>query len=99
MDYLAFDQLLREGRNLTDFPGIPLGYVDFVVAFNTGTAPDDRRRLSTYLTSSTGEHITRSDNPVFLRDFHITPEHSVVSLHHIAVVLAKRNPGLWRTTH
>jgi hypothetical protein len=35
MNYMAFDKFLREGKNLSDFPGIPLGYVDFAVAFNT----------------------------------------------------------------
>jgi hypothetical protein len=41
----------------------------------TGTAPNDKRQLSTYLySSSAGEHITPSTNPVFLEDFHITPE-------------------------
>jgi hypothetical protein len=74
MNYLAFDKYLREGKNLADFPGIPLGYVDFAIAFNSGTRPNDKRQLSTCITTHNGDHITRSDNPVYLQDFHITQE-------------------------
>lgn len=75
MNYLAFDKYIRENKNLSNFPGVPLGYIDFTAAFNTGTLPQDPRRLSTYLPSANGElHLTKSDHPVLLEDFHITPE-------------------------
>jgi hypothetical protein len=74
MNYLAFDKYLREGKNLADFPGIPLGYTDFAIAFNTGTPPHDKRQLSTCISTFSGDHITKSDNPVYLQDFHITQE-------------------------
>ena len=74
MNYMAFDKFIREGRNLSDFPGIPLGYADFAIAFNTGTAAHDKRRLSTYTHTSTGDHISKSTTPVVLEDFHISPD-------------------------
>jgi hypothetical protein len=74
MGYLAFDALLREERDLADFPGIPLGYADFAAVFNTGTYPGDKRKFSTYLSSSAGDHITKSEHPLFLEDFHITSD-------------------------
>jgi hypothetical protein len=74
MNCLTFDKFIREGKNLVDFPGVPSGYVDFAIAFNTGTSPHDKRRLSTYLNSSTGDHVVSSTTPVFLDDFHISPE-------------------------
>jgi len=73
-NYLAFDKTIREGNNISNFPGIPLGYIDFAITFNTGTLPNDRRRVSTYLPSSTGDHVIASDYPIYLEDFHITPE-------------------------
>lgn len=73
-NYLAFDKTIREGNNISNFPGIPLGYIDFAIAFNTGTLPNDMCCVSTYLPSSTGDHVIASDCPVYLEDFHITPE-------------------------
>lgn len=73
-NYLAFDKILREDKGPADFPGIPLGYADFVTAFNTGTHPQDSRRISSYILIRAGDQIIKPTNPVFLEDFHITPE-------------------------
>ena len=74
MNYLAFDKFIHEDKKLSNFPGVPLGYTDFAVAFNTGTCTSDKCQLSTYTHTSTGDHIIKSGNPVFLEDFAITPE-------------------------
>jgi hypothetical protein len=74
MNYLAFDQHLRDNGNLSDFTGIPIGYSDFANLFNTGRRAGDGRYLSTCITSSAGDSITPSSNPVYLEDFYITPE-------------------------
>jgi hypothetical protein len=72
--YLAFDKHLRDRKRISNFPGVPLGYSDFVTAFNTGAYPQDERRLCEYTLSSSGDHVKLSNKPVFLRDFHITRE-------------------------
>ena len=38
------------------------------------TAAHDKRRLSTYTHTSTGDHISKSTTPVVLEDFHISPD-------------------------
>lgn len=74
--YLAFDKSLRDGRRLTNTPGIPFGYSHFATIFNDGARyfTRDRRRLSTFISDDAGDHIIKSDIPVTLKDFRITPE-------------------------
>ncbi|KAF8799605.1 hypothetical protein BYT27DRAFT_7263750 [Phlegmacium glaucopus] len=74
MNYLAFNKVLCDGDNLDNFPGIPMGYINFVTAFNTGTYPHAKHHISSFIPSSTGDHIIKSDDPVVLEDFYITPE-------------------------
>ena len=74
MNYLAFDKVLREGGNVSDFLGIPLGFFDFATAFNTGMYPGDKRFISTYTIGVTTDLIIKSELPVYLEDFFITPE-------------------------
>jgi hypothetical protein len=72
--FLNFDKLLREGRLPNNISGVPLGYLEFANSFNTGTHPQDKRRLSTYISTPTGDHVVKSTEPVSLHDFHITLE-------------------------
>jgi hypothetical protein len=69
-NYLTFDKLLREELRVPKSAGIPLGYADFANAFNNGAHPRDRRRLSRY----TSGQVFPSNAPVFIQDFHITPD-------------------------
>jgi hypothetical protein len=73
--HLAFDKALRDGRQPSNVSGgVPVGYQEFAELFNAGVFPNDKRRLSTFYSTPTGEHVVKSTNPVSLRDFHITPE-------------------------
>ena len=67
MTFLTFDKALREGKNPAA-SGIPLGYSEFAAAFNAGTHPNDHRYLSTFHTTSSGDQIIPSTNPVCLED-------------------------------
>jgi hypothetical protein len=69
-NYLTFDKLLREELRVPKSAGIPLGYADFANAFNNGAHPRDRRRLSRYINGQ----VFPSNAPVFIHDFHITPD-------------------------
>ena len=72
--YLAFDKSLRDGSALSKLLDVPIGYVEFAKTFNTGTHPQDKWHLSTITFSLLGEQIIKSNNPVHLSDFFITPE-------------------------
>ena len=72
--YLTFDKLLRDGRPLDKMRGIPAGYATFATVFNSGTHYNDKRRLSTFVFTPTGDQVVRSTNPVTLHDFAITAE-------------------------
>ena len=74
MTFLAFDALLWEGKNPSNSTCIPLGYSEFATIFNTGASHRDARWLFTFAFTPTRNQITRSSTPVFLDDFHITPE-------------------------
>ena len=76
MMYLAFDKALRDNFNVSQLPGIPLGYDNFTTAFNNRTYLHDKRLLSTYIsgTSRKSDYVNKSMNPVFLQDFFITLE-------------------------
>ena len=74
LKYLAFDKSLHDGPALTKLLDIPIGYVEFTKTFNTGTHPRDKRHLSTITFSLLGEQIEKSNNPVYLSDFFITPK-------------------------
>ena len=75
MDYLAFDLHIRTYGTVAGFYGMPIGFIDFATAFNTGKYPNDKRTISTVLTSPTlGDSITPSVCPVSLQHFYITPK-------------------------
>lgn len=42
-NYLAFDKALRNGRRVSDLPGLPIGYIEFAHVFNTGATSKDHR--------------------------------------------------------
>ena len=48
--------------------------MDFATIFNTGKHPHDKRYLSTFISTPEGFSVTKSMNPVTLRDFYITVE-------------------------
>jgi hypothetical protein len=72
--YMAFDKHIREGKQISAFPGVPLGYTEFVNAYNGGTYPQDKQHLSEYTFTSDGDQVKPLDKPVLLRDFRITRE-------------------------
>ena len=72
--YLAFNKSLHNGPALTKLLDVPIGYTEFTKAFNTGTHPQDKQHLSTITFSLLGDQIKKSNNPVYLSDFFITPE-------------------------
>lgn len=76
MTYLTFDRALRLGLDITNLPGIPLGYDDFVSIFNSGTHSHDKRMLSTFIPGVSGktDYVDKSPHPIHIQDFHITQE-------------------------
>jgi hypothetical protein len=76
MQYLDFDQELRNGKRLTTKSETPLGYLEFAKTFNQNTRMDDFRRLSTFQTIGITADvlIEKSTQPVTLYDFKIHPE-------------------------
>ena len=84
MTYLTFDAKLQKGMTVKEITSIPLGYGnlvtafnsgDFVTAFDSGVQAQNSPQLSIYIAgTSTTNYITKSINPVYLHDFHITPD-------------------------
>ena len=74
MMFLEFDAFLREGKTPSNSTCIPLRYSEFATIFNTGASHRNTHQLSTFVSTPARNQITRSSTPVFLDDFHITPE-------------------------
>ena len=75
VEFLDFDQTLRNGRKVMKSSEIPLGYEQFADLFNDGAHPKDKRRFSTltYLSSKNGPPIIeKSQHPVTAHCFRIT---------------------------
>ena len=74
-EYLKFDEQLRTYGNSAEFRSIPIGFNEFCNTWNDGAPSGDPRRISTvFLGEDTqSNHITPSDHPVYLRDFHVSP--------------------------
>ena len=73
--YLIFDQALREGKKIYENTERPYGYLAFANMFNRDAHPRDSRRLSTYITTASGQYqVLKSGNPVFLHEFRITSD-------------------------
>ena len=73
--YIAFDNYIRANeQNPYNYPGVPVGFTDFVLLYNSvASAPD---KFSLYLPGTNGSDsmIAASIHPVTLRHFHITPQ-------------------------
>ena len=81
MVYLAFDQHIRKhDGNISAFPGIPAGFIDFTLAFNNGKYPNDPQRITLCIVDDEGEDISASGTPVKLEDFYIWLEQCGISL-------------------
>ena len=75
-EYLRFDEQLRTRGNANGCRTIPVGYTDFCTAWNNGAPPGDLRRISdVYIAEETGNLVVElSHYPVYLSEFHVTPE-------------------------
>ena len=75
-EYIKFDEQLRRRGSLTGFRSMPIGFSDFCVAWNNGTALDDPRRFcEVFLYGKPEDHVVNlSDDPIHLSEFHVTPE-------------------------
>ena len=71
-NYLAFDKALRNGRRVSDLPGLPIGYIEFAHVFNTGATSKDHRRISTVSFDDGETYVVKSKSPVSTQDFAIT---------------------------
>ena len=75
VEFLDFDQTLRNGRKVMKSSEIPLGYEQFADLFNDGAHPKDKRRFSTltYVSTRNGPPIIeKSTHPVTAHCFRIT---------------------------
>jgi hypothetical protein len=75
-EYVQFDEELHAYSRTSTFRSIPLGYTDFCLAWNNGTAVDDPRQFSTIFISDDPQDngVVPSKYPVRLSEFFITPE-------------------------
>ena len=76
-EYLHFDEQLRTDGESAKFHSVPVGFSDFSTTWNNGAAAtDDPRRVSTVFLAEDAEfnYATPSHTPVYLHEFHITPE-------------------------
>jgi hypothetical protein len=79
--YLTFDQALREGKRIHPDTERPYGYLSFANMFNRNAYPRDSRRLSTYITTASGQyHVIKSRNPVFIHEFRISSDQCGVDI-------------------
>jgi hypothetical protein len=78
--YVQFDEELRTYSCTSTFRSIPLGYTDFCLAWNNGTAVDDPRQFSTIFISDDPQDngVVPSKYPVRLSEFFITPEQTSI---------------------
>ena len=77
MAYLSFDQYIRKhgGAKISLFPGIPIGFLDFALAFNSGKCSSDLREVSVCVIDDQGKEITpATGSSLSLVDFRIRPE-------------------------
>lgn len=74
-EFLQFDEQLRAYPDDVDFTAIPIGFSEFGAAWNNGTIPGDRRRVSTVSLCDDPQDnsVSPSTHPLFLYEFHITP--------------------------
>jgi hypothetical protein len=75
-EYVQFDEELRAYSRTSTFRSIPLGYTDFCLAWNNGTAVDDPWQFSTTFISDDPQDngVVPSKYPVRLSEIFITPE-------------------------
>ena len=76
MEYINFDQFLRNGNNIFKDTEIPIGYEKFAESFNGGALQKDRRRFTTFLPMDRGPYTIwkPAERCVTLADFKIRPE-------------------------
>ena len=78
--YLAFDQHIRKHNgNISAFPGILAGFIDFTLAFNNRKYPNNAQRITLCIVDDEGEDISASSMPFKLKDFYIWPEQCGIS--------------------
>jgi hypothetical protein len=74
-EYVQFDEELRALSKTSHFTSVPIGYLEFSNAWNSGADPDDLRRFSTIYLADDPERNDAypSTYPIQLSAFHITP--------------------------